>query len=135
MASTNAPPVGVLLLQLGTPDAPTPGAVRRYLRPFLSDPRVIEVPRPIWFLILNLFILPLRAPASARKYARIWSSQHGSPLRHYTARQAELVAKELGEPFLVAYGMRYGRPSVREALDDLLVRGCDRVVAVPLYPQ
>src|SRR6187431_3228960 len=87
--------VAVLLVQLGTPDAPTPRALRPYLRQFLSDPRVIEVPRLKWFFILNLFVMPFRPRASAAKYERIWDSQTGSPLLHWTRRQTESLQQAL----------------------------------------
>src|SRR5262245_51127020 len=106
MSPDPTPPVGVLLIQLGTPDAPTPTALRRYLRQFLSDPRVVEAPRALWLPVLHLVVLTTRPRASARKYARVWSPTTGSPLRHFTERQEELLAKELGAGFAVAHGMR-----------------------------
>jgi ferrochelatase len=130
-----SPPVAVLLVQLGTPAAPTARALRPFLRQFLSDRRVIEVPRPVWWLVLNLFILPFRPRASARKYARIWSAEHGSPLAHYTRRQAELLQSRLGAAFRVDHAMRYGQPSLVRVIDRLVDAGVDRLVAVPLYPQ
>jgi ferrochelatase len=129
------PPVGVILAQLGTPAAPTAAALRPYLRQFLSDRRVIETPRAVWFFVLNLAILPFRPPRSAEKYRRIWSAEHGSPIRHYTERQASLAGQALGPGTAVVHAMRYGRPSLAEAVDGLCARGCDRVVTVPLYPQ
>jgi protoporphyrin/coproporphyrin ferrochelatase len=146
MAATRAPgsdkaapgTTGVLLVNLGTPDAPTPAAVRRYLREFLLDPRVVGIPRPLWWLILHLFILPFRPAKSARKYASIWSPD-GSPLRVYLMRQAQLLRGYLGErmkkPVPVAAAMRYGKPSIAEGLAELRFRGCDRVLVLPLYPQ
>jgi len=89
------PSTGVLLIQLGTPDAPTTPALRRYLRQFLGDPRVIEAPRLLWWFILNLFILPTRPSRSAAKYQRIWDPQTGSPLLHWTRRQTEALQKLL----------------------------------------
>lgn len=137
-AASDAPAAGVLLVNLGTPDAPTPGAVRRYLREFLSDPRVVEIPRPLWFVILNLFILPFRPRKTARKYARIWKPE-GSPLRVYHLRQAQLLRGYLGErmkrPVPVVGAMRYGKPSIAEGLEELRAKGCDRVLVLPLYPQ
>lgn len=126
---------GVLLAQLGTPDAPTTAAVRRYLREFLSDRRVIETNPVLWQLILHLVVLPFRSRASAAKYRRIWSAQHGSPLLRWTARQGELAQHSLGDDFVVAVGMRYGRPSIAAALDRLMAADCHRVVVLPLYPQ
>src|SRR5512142_876307 len=140
MAGTSAPApaTGVLLVNLGTPDAPTPAAVRRYLREFLMDPRVVAIPRPVWWIILNLFILPFRPRKTARKYAAIWSPD-GSPLRVYLMRQSQLLRGYLGEklkrPVPVAPAMRYGKPSIAEGLAELKFRGCERVLVVPMYPQ
>jgi len=129
---------GVLLINLGSPAAPTPKAVRRYLREFLWDPFVVEIPRPIWWLILNGFILTTRPGASAARYAQIWTPE-GSPLVATTARQATLLRGYLGErvraPVTVDYAMRYGEPSVPSAIARLREQGCDRILAVPLYPQ
>jgi ferrochelatase len=129
---------GVLLINLGTPDAPTAKAVRRYLREFLSDARVVEIPRAAWWLILNLFILPFRPKESARRYAQVWTPD-GSPLRMHTERQTRMLRGYLGErikaPLLVDYAMRYGTPSVPAALDKMKQQGCDRILVVPLYPQ
>jgi len=128
----------VLLVNLGTPDAPTAPAVRRYLREFLSDPRVVEIPRPVWWLILNLFILPFRPKKSAQRYAQIWSAD-GSPLKVHTERQARMLRGYLGErikaPLVVDYAMRYGRPGVGDVLDSMKQQGCDRILMIPLYPQ
>lgn len=117
----------VLLVNLGTPSAPTAAAVRRYLAEFLSDPRVVPLPRPLWLPLLHGVVLPLRARQSAHKYAQIWTPQ-GSPLAVYTARMAALLAERLERP--VRYAMRYGAPAIASALADL----ADPVV-VPLYPQ
>jgi protoporphyrin/coproporphyrin ferrochelatase len=129
---------GVLLVNLGTPDAPTPAAVRRYLREFLWDPRVVQVPRPLWWLILNFAILPFRPGKSAKKYATIWRKD-GSPLRVYLARQVQLLrgylGERLGRPVPVAGAMRYGNPSIAAGLEELAARGCVRIVVMPLYPQ
>ena len=92
----SAPKTGILLINLGTPEAPTAPAVRRYLREFLSDPRVVEIPRPVWWLILNLFILPFRPRRSAQRYAQVWTSD-GSPLKAHTERQAKMLRGYLGE--------------------------------------
>ena len=128
----------VLLLNLGTPAAPTAKAVRSYLKEFLSDPRVVEIPRFIWWFILNGIILPIRSSASAKKYASIWLPQFGSPLMHYS----RLQAKELGEKFaneghtvLVDLAMRYGKPSAQEVLESLKAQGMERLLLLPLYPQ
>ena len=114
----------ILLVNLGTPDAPTPEAVRRYLAEFLSDPRVVELPRWLWLPILYGIVLRTRPEKSAEKYAKIWTPE-GSPLAVHTKRQAELLQQRLGKP--VRYAMRYGNPSLSRASD------FDRVV--PLYPQ
>ncbi len=128
----------ILLVNLGTPEEPTPDAVRRYLREFLSDPRVVEIPRPIWWLILNGIILRTRPRASAKKYAAIWTSD-GSPLRVHTERQAKLLQGYLGlqvkSPFVVDYAMRYGEPSIDATLEKLKANGCERILVLPLYPQ
>ena len=132
------PRVGILLVNLGTPEAPTVPAVRRFLREFLSDPRVIEIWRPLWWLILNLWVLRTRPKASAQRYAQIWTAD-GSPLRVHTQRQATMLKGYLGErikaPFVVEHAMRYGHPSIGEALEKLRGQNCDRVLVVPLYPQ
>ncbi len=128
---------GVLLIQLGTPDAPEPGAVRRYLKQFLSDQRVVEIPRLAWWPILNGIILTTRPRKSAAKYAQIWT-EDGSPLAVYTARQAKMLRGFLGERGLdleVAYAMRYGSPSIPQALRELRERNVTRLLVLPLYPQ
>lgn len=129
---------GVLVVNLGTPEAPTRSAVRRYLREFLSDHRVIEIPQFIWLPLLHAIILPFRATKSARKYAKIWTAE-GSPLQVHTARLAKLLKGYLGErtstPLEVAYAMRYGSPSVDSILARMLKQGCQRIVVCPLYPQ
>jgi len=129
---------GVLLVNLGTPDEPTPGAVRRYLREFLWDPRVVQVPRPLWFFILNFVVLPLRAGKSAKKYQKIWKPD-GSPLRIYHSRQTQLLrgylGQKMGKPVPVAGAMRYGKPSIAEGLRELREKECDRLLVLPLYPQ
>ena len=125
---------GILLIQLGTPDAPTTPALRTYLRQFLSDPRVIEAPRAVWWFILNLSILRRRPPESAEKYRRIWDPQTGSPLLHYTRRQTELLQQALPE-VPVRFGMQVGNPSVGEVVRELIASGVDRLIALPMYPQ
>ncbi len=126
--------VGVLLIQLGTPDEPTVPALRRYLRQFLGDPRVIEVPRWKWWFILNLFILPFRPKRSAAKYRRIWDPVTGSPLLHHTRRQAEALQK-LMPGQAVTFGMQVGNPSVADAVRTLAGIGVERLVVLPMYPQ
>jgi ferrochelatase len=125
---------GVLLIQLGTPDAPTTPALRRYLRQFLSDPRVIEAPRLKWWFVLNLFILPFRPSQSAAKYRRIWDSANGSPLLYYTRRQAVLLQAALPQ-VPVAFGMQVGNPPVALAVRSLIERGVERLIVLPMYPQ
>lgn len=128
---------GVLLVNLGTPDAPTSTAVRRYLAQFLSDPRVVEIPRAIWWLILHGVILRVRPPKSAAKYAAIWTPE-GSPLLVWTRKQATLLAGYLGQrghPVAVQAAMRYGTPSIDSALDALKADGVTRILVLPLYPQ
>jgi len=127
----------VLLCNLGTPDEPTPAAVRRYLAEFLSDPRVVEIPRAVWLPILYGLILPRRAAASAAKYKTIWTPD-GSPLKVWTERQAKLLQGWLGEQghrVQVAYAMRYGNPSIASQLDALKAGGATRILVLPCYPQ
>jgi ferrochelatase len=128
----------VLLVNLGTPESPTAAALRRYLKQFLWDPRVVEIPRPIWWLILNGPILILRPPKSALKYEKIWMPD-GSPLKVHTERQAKLLKGWLGEAgapeVVVAWAMRYGQPSIASTLDQFKRDGVERVLVVPLYPQ
>lgn len=129
---------GVLLVNLGTPDAPTAAAVRRYLREFLWDPRVVEIPRAVWWLILNGVILVVRPAKSAAKYAAVWTAE-GSPLRVHLERQVQLLRGYLGErvasPLAVAGACRYGNPSIAGAVAELKAKGCDRILVFPLYPQ
>ncbi len=125
---------GILLIQLGTPDAPEPKALRRYLKQFLGDRRVIEVPRLIWWLILNLFILPRRPAQSAAKYRRIWDDQTGSPLLHYTRRQCEELQKRFPE-YQVRFGMQIGNPSVKSVIREMIDAGIERIIVFPMYPQ
>jgi len=127
----------IVLVNLGTPDAPTPVAVRRYLKEFLSDPRVVEIPKAAWWLILHGLILPLRSRKSAEKYAAIWTKD-GSPLKVHTEKQAMLLKGYLGErghEVQVAHAMRYGSPALPQVLDKLKADGCDRILLVPAYPQ
>jgi len=136
-AHGTAPTTAVVLCNLGTPDAPTPAAVRRYLAEFLSDSRVVEIPRLLWWPILHGVVLRVRPAKSARKYASIWTPQ-GSPLRVWTERQAQLLAGYLGERghrVAVQYAMRYGTPSIGAVLDRVKAEGADRVLVLPLYPQ
>jgi ferrochelatase len=128
---------GVLYCNLGTPDAPTAPAVRRYLKQFLSDPRVVEIPRAIWLPILYGAILPLRPAKSAAKYASIWTKE-GSPLAVWTAKQATLLQGWLGEHghrVKVRHAMSYGNPSIASQLDALKAEGATRILVLPAYPQ
>jgi len=128
----------VLLLNLGTPSAPTAKAVREYLKQFLSDPRVVEIPRVIWWFILNGIILPIRSGASAKKYASIWLPKLGSPLMHYSRLQAKELSEvfaDQGHTVLVDLAMRYGEPSTEQALMNLKEQGMERLLLLPLYPQ
>ena len=129
--------VGVVLVNLGTPDAPTAGAIRRYLREFLSDPRVIEIPRLLWWPILNGPILTFRPRKLAHRYQSIWM-EGGSPLMVYTQRQTEglrEVFASRGMDVEVETGMRYGNPSIKSAMLKLRDKGCEQILIVPLYPQ
>jgi len=128
----------IVLLNLGTPAAPTAKAVRAYLKEFLSDPRVVEIPRLIWWCILNGIILPIRSSASAKKYASIWLPKLGSPLLHYSRLQSKLLGEKLagrGHTALVELAMRYGEPSTAKVLEDLQTQGMERLLLLPLYPQ
>ena len=127
----------VLLVNLGTPDAPTASAVRRYLAEFLSDSRVVEIPKPIWWLILHGIILRVRPAKSAAKYASIWMKE-GSPLRHWTQQQAiglQAALDMASHKIVVRYAMRYGNPSMAQELDQLKAEGATRILVLPLYPQ
>ena len=129
--------LGILITNLGTPDAPTPSAVRRYLREFLWDPRVIEIARPLWWVILQVILL-LRPARSARAYKKVWT-ESGSPLLVIARRQLDALQTELGKrlpgPFSISLGMRYGNPSLRQALDQLRKDNAQRILILPLYPQ
>jgi len=125
---------GILLIQLGTPDAPTAPALKNYLRQFLSDRRVIEVPRLLWWLILNLQVLRTRPAESAAKYARVWSKETGSPLMHYTKRQTALLQEALPN-VPVRFGMQVGNPPLADVVNEMLAQGVDRLIALPMYPQ
>jgi protoporphyrin/coproporphyrin ferrochelatase len=126
--------IGVLLVNLGTPDAPTPQAVRRYLAEFLSDRRVVEIPSLVWQPILRGVILNTRPKKSARAYAEVWT-EAGSPLAAITAAQAQALQARLGEGVLVRWAMRYGNPAIAAELTALQAEGCDRILIAPLYPQ
>ena len=144
-----APKTAVLLVNLGTPDAPTAASVRTYLAEFLSDRRIVEIPKPIWWLILHGIILRVRPAKSAAKYASIWldknvdaKSSRGSPLRYWTQQQALGLQAALGaackpaqSAVVVRYAMRYGNPSIAQELDQLKAEGATRILILPLYPQ
>jgi ferrochelatase len=126
--------IGVLLVNLGTPDAPDPASVRRYLREFLSDRRVVEIPPLAWQPILRGIILNTRPKKSAHAYAQVWT-EAGSPLAAITAAQATALQARLGPEVTVAHAMRYGRPAIAERLQALFKSGCERILLAPLYPQ
>ena len=132
-----APATAVLLCNLGTPDEPTAAALRRYLAEFLSDPRVVEIPRAVWLPLLHGVILRVRPARSARKYASIWTPE-GSPLKAWTEKQSRMLGGYLGQRghrVIVRHAMRYGSPSIASVLDGLKAEGVTRVLVVPLYPQ
>lgn len=124
---------GILLANLGTPDAPTPDAVKRYLRQFLSDKRVVDTPRLLWWPLLRGVILPLRAPRVAKLYQSVWMDE-GSPLMVYSRRQQQALAARLPDT-PVALGMSYGSPALESAVDELLAQDVGHIVVLPLYPQ
>jgi ferrochelatase len=129
-----APRIGVLLVNLGTPDDASPAAVRRYLAEFLSDPRVVEIPRIVWQPILRGAVLTTRPKKSAHAYSQVWSEE-GSPLAAITRRQALALAGAFGAGVTVDHAMRYGRPAIGERLRALKDAGCERILIAPLYPQ
>ena len=126
--------IGVLLTNLGTPDAPEAAAVRRYLAEFLSDPRVIEIPRVAWLPILHGIILRTRPKKSAHAYKQVWT-EDGSPLAAITRRQTEALQKFLGDGVIVDFAMRYGNPGIAKSVENLVALGCERILVAPLYPQ
>lgn len=139
LAAAVRPRVGVVVVNLGTPDAPTAAGVRNFLREFLSDPRVIEIPRMAWWIILNCFVLPFRPRRVAKLYAHIW--QNGdSPMRHILREQADKLSQEMHAIFPhatidVLPAMTYGQPGLRAALDTLHSRGVEKIIVLPLFPQ
>jgi protoporphyrin/coproporphyrin ferrochelatase len=133
----HTPDTAILLCNLGTPDAPTTSAVRRYLSQFLQDPRVVEIPRLLWWPLLQAVILRVRPAQSAKRYASIWTPE-GSPLTVWTDKQAKLLAGYLGQRghrVTVRFAMRYGKPSIASVLDELTASGARRVLVLPMYPQ
>ena len=142
MINDNHPPIkfgktGVLIINLGTPDSTSWFDIRKYLKEFLSDKRVIEVNPIIWQLILNLFILNLRPSKTAKAYKEIWMKEENmSPLLHYTKRQSEKISKSLlNENVIIDFAMRYGNPSIKSKISKLHEIGCENLVILPLYPQ
>ena len=132
-------PAALVLVNLGTPEDCTSGAVRKFLREFLSDPRVVEIPRPIWWLVLNLFVLPFRPARVVRAYEIIWT-ERGSPLRYYTEDQVELLSERMKQrypesPPAVRYAMTYGKPGIEPVLSELYESGHRRILVLPVYPQ
>lgn len=127
---------GVLITNLGTPSAPTKQALKPYLKQFLSDPRIVEIPRLVWWCILNGIILNVRPAKSARSYASIWTEQ-GSPLAQYTAEQAQGLSRALSDqpPLMVRWAMRYGEPGIDRVLQEMMDAGVRRLLVLPLYPQ
>lgn len=126
--------IGVLLMNLGTPDAPETGPVRRYLKQFLSDRRVVEIPPFVWQPILRMFVLTTRPAKSAHAYQQIWTDE-GSPLSVVTRDQAAALQAHFGDKVLVDWAMRYGNPSIEDRLAAMKAAGCDRILIAPLYPQ
>jgi ferrochelatase len=128
------PQVGVLLINLGTPDAPEVRAVRRYLAEFLSDPRVIEIPAIAWKPVLHGIVLRFRPRRSAEAYGRVWTNE-GSPLALIARRQARALRNRIGDGIRVDYAMRYGNPGIAAAIERMTHAGCTRILAAPIYPQ
>ena len=126
--------IGVLLVNLGTPDGPDPDSVKRYLRQFLSDRRVIEIPPIAWQPILRGIILNTRPRKSSEAYTKIWTDR-GSPLADITAGQADAMMGRFGDKVVVDYAMRYGKPSIEQRIGELMGKGCDRILIAPMYPQ
>jgi ferrochelatase len=134
VSASSRRPLGVLLVNLGSPDAPTPRAVRRYLREFLGDPRVLDIPALPRWLLLNFAILPTRPRASARAYAKVWTEQ-GSPLIVHGRALRDRLARRLGDGFVVELAMRYGEPAIAPAIERLTSADVERILVVPLFPQ
>ena len=130
----NSGMIGVVLVNLGTPDGPDPDSVRRYLKQFLSDRRVIEIPPIVWQPILRGIILNTRPQKSAKAYAKIWTDR-GSPLADITAQQAEAMVGRFGDKIMIDYAMRYGNPSIEQRITEMMGKGCDRILIAPMYPQ
>lgn len=130
-----APPrIGVLLVNLGTPDAPDAPTVRKYLAEFLSDRRVVEIPQILWQPILRGIILTTRPKKSAHAYQQVWTDA-GSPLAVITRAQADMLQAVFGDEVMIAHAMRYGKPAIGKTLDTMIAAGCQRILVAPLYPQ
>lgn len=134
--SVSAEKIGVLIVNLGTPDAPTPSAVRRYLKEFLSDKRIVDLPHALWLPVLHGVILNVRPGPTARNYAKIWREEgNESPLRYYTRAQSEGLQQSFDDTVMVDWAMRYGSPSISDRLNALKGAGATRILILPLYPQ
>ncbi len=134
MNDTNTRKTGVLLVNLGTPDTPETGDVRKYLREFLMDKRVIDIPAPQRFVLINGIIAPFRAPKSAKIYKELWE-ERGSPLLYHSVDLKNSLQEQLGSKYHVALGMRYQSPSIQSALEELRSKFVDRIIVLPLFPQ
>jgi ferrochelatase len=132
---TPARRIGVLLVNLGTPDSPQTGDVRRYLNEFLTDGRVIDMPAAVRYPLFQGLVVPLRAPKSAKIYQQLWDAERGSPLLFHGLDLQKLLQQELGEGYVVAFGMRYQKPSIEKALEELRDAAVDRIIVLPLFPQ
>ncbi|RZK46822.1 MAG: ferrochelatase, partial [Hymenobacter sp.] len=132
---TPARRIGVLLVNLGTPDSPQTGDVRRYLNEFLTDGRVIDMPAAVRYPLFQGLVVPLRAPKSAKIYQQLWDAERGSPLLFHGLDLQRLVQQALGEGYVVAFGMRYQKPSIESALRELYDAAVDRIIVLPLFPQ
>src|SRR5215203_2335769 len=125
---------GVLLINLGTPDSPSVSDVRSYLSQFLNDPRVIDIPWLFRKILVNLIIVPFRAPKSARIYQKLWTD-NGSPLLYYSVQAKALLQQELGDAYEVFLGMRYKNPSIPAVLEEMRKKNFSRIIVVPMFPQ
>lgn len=133
--SVSAKRIGVLLVNLGTPDSPQTPDVRRYLNEFLTDGRVVDMPAAVRYPLFRGLVVPLRAPKSAKIYQQLWDAERGSPLLFHGLDLKEKVQAALGADYLVAFGMRYQKPSIQKALDELRAAAVERIVVLPLFPQ
>jgi len=127
--------IGVLLVNLGTPDSPQTPDVRRYLNEFLTDARVIDMPAAVRYPLFQGIVVPLRAPKSAKIYQQLWDAERGSPLLYHGLDLQRLVQEQLGPEYVVAFGMRYQNPSIEKALEELRDAAVDRIIVLPLFPQ